>query len=143
MDPATIFLPVSALAGLTLLVLGLIPYRRITAAMRGVVTPDDFKYGESPNVPADVSLPNRNMMNLLELPVLFYVACIILYLVKSVNGIDLWIAWSYVALRSLHSLIHLTYNKVQHRLVPFAMSNVLLIAFWLRVAAKLFHRIYS
>ena len=36
------------------------------------------------------------------------------------------LAWFYVGLRALHSGIHLTYNKVQHRLAVFALSNVLL-----------------
>jgi hypothetical protein len=143
MDPTKIFLPVSALVGLTLVVLSLIPFRRIAAVRRGVVRAEDFKYGESASVPPDVSLPNRNLMNLLEMPILFYVACIILYLIKSVNGVDLWLCWSYVAFRVLHSLVHLTYNKTQHRLVPFALSNVILAAFWLRLAAKLVHRIYG
>jgi hypothetical protein len=30
-------------------------------------------------VPPAVSIPNRNYMNLLELPMLFYVVCIVLY----------------------------------------------------------------
>src|ERR1700741_2796335 len=48
--------------------------RRFRAVFGGRATRDDFKFGESPAVPGDVSIPNRNFMNLLELPVLFYVA---------------------------------------------------------------------
>jgi hypothetical protein len=33
-------------------------------------------------------------------------------------------AWTYVGLRAVHSLVHLTYNKVFHRLTLFALSNV-------------------
>ena len=36
--------------------------------------PADFRLGESANVPENIKLVNRNYMNLLELPVLFYVA---------------------------------------------------------------------
>jgi len=43
----------------------------------------------------------------------------------------LGVAWLYVALRVVHSVIHLTYNRVMHRLIPFAISNVVLIAYWL------------
>ena len=143
MDPTKIFLPVCALAGLTFSVLVQIPFRRFGAAFRGLVTANDFRYGESQNVPPTVSLPNRNLMNLLEVPVLFYVACIILYVVRSVNAIDLMMAWTYVALRIVHSLIHLTYNRTLHRLVPFAASNVLLAVFWLRLTWKLLHHISS
>ena len=42
----------------------------------------------------------------------------------------LGVAWLYVALRLVHSAIHLTYNKVRHRLIPFATSNVVLVVYW-------------
>jgi len=79
MPAARILYPVLALVALTFVVLLLIPYARFRAAARGRVTVADFRYGESANVPGDVSLPNRNLMNLLELPLLFYVGCLALY----------------------------------------------------------------
>jgi hypothetical protein len=39
-------------------------------------------------------------------------------------------AWLYVALRVAHSLIHLTYNNVMHRLIAFAVSNPVLAGLW-------------
>jgi hypothetical protein len=94
---------------------------------------EDFKYGESRNVPAEVSIPNRNLMNLLELPVLFYVACITLYMTKTVDTTSLTLAWSYFTLRACHSAVHLGYNNVYHRLTLFALSNVLLVIMWARI----------
>jgi hypothetical protein len=119
-----------ALALLTFAVLMFIPVRRFRAAFAGRIVRDDFKYGESANVPGDVSIPNRNMMNLLELPLLFYVACLMYYVAGKVDGVVLAVAWTYVALRVVHSLIHLTYNRVMHRLIPYAVSNLVLLAFW-------------
>jgi len=129
---AAILYPMVALAGLTFIVLLLIPAARFGAAARGQVTARDFRYGESANVPGEVSLPNRNLMNLLELPVLFYVVCLGFYVTATVDARALYLAWAYVALRALHSLIHLTYNKVFHRLIAYAASNVALIALWVR-----------
>ena len=60
-----ILLPIGALALLTFLVLGLVPVRRFRAAFAGQVGAGDFRYGESPRVPGEVSIPNRNYMNLL------------------------------------------------------------------------------
>jgi hypothetical protein len=40
------------------------------------------------------------------------------------------VAWVYVALRVIHSLIHITYNNVLHRLSAYALSNFVLMAFW-------------
>jgi len=44
------------------------------------------------------------------------------------------VAWGYVALRIVHSAIHLSYNQVLHRLAVFALSNVLLGALWVIAA---------
>jgi len=62
-------------------------------AMRvGRLVIDDFKLGESARVPGDVSIPNRNMMNLLEVPVLFYVACLTLYVTREADAVALLLA---------------------------------------------------
>lgn len=122
-----------ALVGWTFAVLLLIPFQRFRAAFRQQVVADDFKFGESQNVPPGVSIPNRNYMNLLEMPVLFYVACLTLYVTKSVDALALALAWTYVALRVAHSLVHLTYNDVIHRLSFFAASNFILAGIWIRI----------
>jgi hypothetical protein len=130
MEPTSIFLPVSALTVLTFLVLLLIPYKRIKASMDKSVTVDDFSFGESRRVPGSVSLPNRNMMNLLEIPVLFYVLCLILFITGNVTPLFVNLAWLYFALRLGHSIVHLSYNNVLHRLAFFASSNVVLMIMW-------------
>jgi hypothetical protein len=53
-----IVLPMSVLAPWTLVVLTLVPTARIRAVRAGRARVKDFRYGESPNVPDDVSLPN-------------------------------------------------------------------------------------
>jgi hypothetical protein len=130
MPQDAIFMPMGALALLTFLVLTLIPFRRFRAGFAGRIVPDDFKFGESGNVPGDVSIPNRAYMNLLEMPVLFYVICLLLFVSGRVDQTFLYLAWAYVGLRVLHSLIHVTYNNVYHRLSVFTLSNFVVIAMW-------------
>jgi len=125
-----IFAPMGAMALLTFAVLLLVPIARFRAAFAGVVRPDDFKMGESPAVPPNVALPNRNYMNLLELPTLFFPVCLMFYLAHRVDGLIVDIAWAFVALRALHSAIHVTYNDVKHRLVAFTLGNVALGTLW-------------
>jgi hypothetical protein len=122
-----------ALGALTFSVLLLIPVVRFRAGFQGRVTIADFKLGESPRVPGDVALPNRNYMNLLELPTLFYAVCLALFALGHVESVDLVIAWVYVGLRVLHSIVHLTYNDVRHRLAVFATSNIVLSVLWVRL----------
>jgi hypothetical protein len=133
-----ILLPMGALALLTFLVLLLIPIRRFRAAFAGHVGAADFKYGESARVPLGVTIPNRNYMNLLELPMLFYVVCVLNYVTSpTVATLTLGLAWLYVALRAVHSAIHLTYNNVMHRLVVFVAGNVVLATLWVAFFAHL------
>ena len=133
-----ILYPVLALAALTFLVLLLVPIARFRAGFQGRVKVKDFRYGESANVPGDVSLPNRNLMNLLELPVLFYVVCVLFYVTRTADGIAVTLAWAYLALRVGHSLVHLTYNNVYHRLAVYAASTVVLGLLWVRFGLALF-----
>ena len=140
MQQQLIFLPMGALAFLTFGVLTVIPFRRFAAGRAGQITAADFKFGESPRVPGHVSIPNRNYMNLLELPLLFYVGGLMFYVTGQVDGLVLTVAWIYVALRVAHSLIHLTHNNVMHRLIAFATSNVVLTVFWILFFVKLFAR---
>jgi len=132
MPQEMIFAPMGAMALLTFAVLLFIPLRRFRAGFAGEVGTEDFKFGESVRVPGHVAIPNRNYMNLLELPMLFYVAGLMYYVAGRVDGRVLAIAWAYVALRAIHSVIHMTYNDVRHRLTVFAISNVVLGVFWVQ-----------
>lgn len=125
------------LAVWTFAVLGLVPLTRIRAARAGRVKAHDFRYGESANVPDDVLLPNRDYMNLLELPMLFYAICLALYATKNVDDLAIWLACGFVGMRIAHSLIHLTYNNVMHRLFAFAAGMTLLAVMWIRFALSL------
>jgi len=137
MTDTAILAPVAALVGWTLFVLLFVPFRRFRAAFAGKVSARDFKFGESVNVPGDVVIPNRNFMNLLEAPVLFYVVCIALYVMHKSDPGTVTLAWVYFGLRVVHSLVHLTYNHVMHRLVVYAASTVVLVTLWFRLLAAL------
>ncbi len=47
------------------------------------------------------------------------------------------LAWVFVAVRAVHSVIHLTYNRVSHRGLVFGVGNVLLVVLWVQVALHL------
>jgi hypothetical protein len=137
MTQTAILWPMCALAALTFIVLLAIPYRRFKAAFAGRVKAEDFRFGESSKVPPEVTIPNRNYMNLLEFPLLFYLACLTLFAAKLADPSMVTLAWIYVGIRAAHSLVHLTYNNVFHRLTLFAASNVVLVILWIRLAKAL------
>lgn len=78
MRAQAIFEPVGVLALWTMAILTWTAIRRIGAVRAGRVKRRDFRLGESADVPDDVSIPNRNLINLLEVPLLFYVVCLCL-----------------------------------------------------------------
>lgn len=131
MRAQAIFGPVTILALWTILVLYLTGSRRVRATLNGQLPRDAFKLGESDAVPPEISVFNRNYMNLLEAPVLFYVVCISLFVTREVHTGLVILAWVYVLLRVMHSLVHLTTNRVSRRFYAHAASNLTLLVMWI------------
>lgn len=71
--------------------------------------------------------------NQFEMPVLFYLVIVIALMLMLQDPILVALAWTYVILRIVHALIHLTYNTVLHRFLAFAMSGLVLLAMWVRL----------
>ena len=71
-----------------------------------------------------------NFRNLFEVPVLFYVLCIAVAVTGGSTPGLVAAAWAYVGLRALHSLIHVTYNRVLHRFLVYVSSTALLFGMW-------------
>jgi hypothetical protein len=75
-----------------------------------------------------------NLKNLFELPVLFYVAVMLALVLMIQDQLLVQLAWVYVALRYIHSLVHCTYNRVMHRFIAYAASCLVLVFMWARLA---------
>jgi len=84
-----------------------------------------------------VSAPSDNFQNLFEMPVLFYVLIILLLDTGHANSGFVSAAWAFVALRTLHSAIHCTYNDVMHRFTVYALSSLVLWGMWAAFAVRL------
>jgi hypothetical protein len=136
MRAEAIFGPVSILALWTAMVLLQTGLRRLGAVRSRRVRGGAFRYGESADVPDDLKVWNRNLMNLLEMPILFYVVCISFYVTRQVTPGVVALAWVYVGLRLLHSLVHLTSNRIIVRFGVFAIGNFVLLAHWLWFMAR-------
>lgn len=74
-----------------------------------------------------------NYKNLFELPVLFYAAVLATVAAGLQDSLFLSLAWIFVGLRALHSLIQCSYNRVVHRFTVFALGALLLFAYWARL----------
>jgi hypothetical protein len=79
--------------------------------------------------------PSNNLKNLFELPVLFYVAVLLSLVLMIQDTLLVQLAWGFVVLRIVHSLIHCSYNNVNHRFAAYALSCLFLLFMWIRLAA--------
>ena len=75
--------------------------------------------------------------NYFELPILFYLFCIILYVINDVRDLDLWIAWLFVVFKLIHSYIRLTSNYVPNRAYAFYICVLLLLGGWIYLAIRI------
>jgi hypothetical protein len=125
--------PMFALVVLTAIVGGLTAYNRIRSAYAGEIDPRYFKLMSKYEVPDKVAKLGRNFDNLFEVPVLFYAASVSA-LAMDINGqLLLVLAWAFVALRLVHTLIHLTYNYPLHRFMAFILSFLCVLAMWINI----------
>lgn len=122
--------PAFALVALTLAVVFRLARQRFAAARAGRVDPRYYKIFRGEGEPVDVAATARNLINLYEMPTLFYAGIAIAFAAGRSGTLLVALAWGYVALRYVHSAIHLTTNKVIWRFRAFAASTLVLLAFW-------------
>lgn len=90
-------------------------------------------------VAPEVQWKSHNYTHLMEQPTLFYAIAISLAMMDMGGGINLWLAWAYVILRVLHSLVQATVNIIRYRFLLFALSSFCLIGLTLHASARLIH----
>ncbi|ESQ88421.1 hypothetical protein ABAC460_15425 [Asticcacaulis sp. AC460] len=67
-----------------------------------------------------------NYNHLAEAPTVFYAVVIVLVLLKQEDALNTALAWSYVGLRVVHSLIQTTFNNILLRFSVFSVSWLVL-----------------
>ena len=130
--------PVVALVALTALVWLAMVATRLTAVSRGAA-PARYYRGYSGDPPPEwVERPARAFMNLLEVPILFYVVCVLMLVTGTADATQVALAWSFVAVRAVHAGIHIGVNHVPARLLAYLAGCLVLAAIWVRFALQQF-----
>ena len=81
-------------------------------------------------IPAPINFSSNNLKNLFELPVIFYALCLYLYASSGVDRAYVAAAWCFLLFRTVHSVIHCSYNNVRHRFYAYLLSAI---ALWVMV----------
>lgn len=129
MNQTAIFWPMLAQVLLVYIVYVVMAKRRYGSVRSGNAKASQFKVrGAEPEVSATVS---NNLMNQFELPVLFHVLCLALYVTNGVNYLTLILMWVFVISRYAHAWVHLTSNRLLLRRNTFVVGVVVLGACWI------------
>lgn len=137
MSPRAIVWPVVAMVALTFVVSRLLYRRRIGEIRAKRIPPQSLATSTAMAARLEDVTAADNYRNLLEAPVLFYVAAVLAAVFGAVDAVIVALAWAYVACRVAHSVIHCTYNRVMHRLGAFLASHAVLFALWVVLAWRL------
>lgn len=130
MSQSAILYPIAAMLLLVAVVMALMLRERIAEMKSRRIHPQKVASSSQMSAVLQNTRASDNYKNLFELPVFFYVLCLALMATQLVSAGFVWAAWAFVALRVLHSFIHLGYNNVMHRFQVFMISSVLLIVMW-------------
>ena len=132
-----ILYPIFAMAALTLFCLLRLGQLRYIAVRRGEIDPRFFSLYRGYEEPDRLAAYSRHVVNHFETPTLFYVICVAAYVTGQTGPVLVAMAWSYVALRFIHSFIHLGSNVVIQRFRVFILSILVLVALWATVLTGL------
>ncbi|GAA0300861.1 MAPEG family protein [Sphingomonas oligophenolica] len=89
-------------------------------------------------IPPKAQWPADNYNHLMEQPTLFYAVALVLAMLGSGGGLNLTIAWAYVGLRVVHSIVQATVNRVIVRFAIFMLATLCLVALTVHAAMQVF-----
>jgi len=126
---AGILTPVLALVVWSFVMWGWLYATRLPALRRARIDPRRIKRkSDIDALPTSVQQVADNYNHLHEQPTVFYALAFYSYLVGVVDPLAVGLAWAYVGLRVLHSLVQATVNFVPLRFLVFALSTFVLMA---------------
>jgi hypothetical protein len=128
--------PMFAMVVLTFVVLIATATLRVRSVVQKDVSVDYYKLMSGYDAPDHVVKVGRQLSNLFEMPVLFYVAGLAYMLMGMESSGPITIAWLFVFARVAHAFVHVTYNNPLHRLVVFMAGNLCILLMWLWIVAS-------
>ncbi|MCO5733150.1 MAPEG family protein [Rhizobium sp. SSA_523] len=127
--------PMIAHVALVFLLYFILSGRRVAAVRAGRATVAQFR--ENLKEPDDSLFVHNNLKNQFELPILFHVVCITLYVVQGDNIGTVLLAWAFVLSRYVHAYIHVTSNRIRYRRPAFIAGFACLALLWAWLAVWL------
>ena len=137
MQDISILYPSIAMFLLTMTLILSLGLSRFAAIKKGSVSIKYYtKYTEGEQ-PERLHILGRHVQNHFEVPPLFHIGIALLFVTDSASVLNLSAAWAFVALRAMHSWIHLGKNNVSQRFFCFGASLISLTVIWISLFLNL------
>ena len=136
-SPNQILYPAFAMFALLVGVLIRMQVVRFGAVGRGEMDGRYYRIYQGGAEPKHMAVVTRHFSNLLEMPTLFYVGVILVYVTRQVDFWMVGCAWAYVLVRYAHSFVHLTSNNVLTRFRLYLGSCIVLAVMWISLLWRL------
>ena len=130
-----IYYPLFTMVLLTLLIAIRLMYFNTWAVLSGEVHIKHFRLFDD-GIPPKLQAVAQHYKNMFELPVLFYLLCILLIITNAAAPLDIQLAWGFVIFRILHSLIRIPNTNVHPRFGFFIASYIMLVGGWINFSLK-------
>lgn len=130
--------PVLALVGWTFVMWLWMYATRIPAMRAANIDLDEMSRTGTPlSLPPEAERVADNYNHLHEQPTLFYAVALAAQLSGAMDHTSIGLAWGYVLVRVVHSLVQATRNVIMVRFSVFAFGSLLLFALFVRTLALL------
>ena len=136
MDNILIIYPILPVVLMNFIVMFHMRYMIVKAIKKRDVKYKFFRAYEG-SAPEYLLTSRHHYKNFFEIPILFYLLCLVLYMIDDVSAIDLWIAWLFVFFKGIHSYIRITSNYVPYRAYSFNVCVFLLFGGWIILVIKI------
>jgi len=133
----TIVHPLIGMVVLTLLVAIRLLYFAINSTLTGKVHIKQFRIYDGV-FPKHFQSARQHYKNMFEIPILFYILCILLIINNNYTQFDVIVAWGFVLFRVLHSLARIPNRDVNLRFGLFLGGFIMLVIGWINFSLKYF-----
>ena len=136
---ASMIAPVMALVAWSLVIWVWMYIQRIPAMQKAGIKPQEARFpGSLDRLPDTARQAADNYNHLMEQPTIFYAAALAIQVAGHADATGIRLAWAYVIVRVLHSLLQISVNLVPVRFLLFAVSTGVLAAMVVRELMRLF-----
>jgi hypothetical protein len=136
LQPERVLAPMFAMLGVTAAVWLLMVVVRNWAVIRGLTNPEYYLSYAQGQPPDWIERPARTFNNLMQVPTLFYVVCLLMLSVRVTDQAQLVYAWLFVAIRVLHAVFYIGWNFLPYRFAAYISSCIVLGVLWTRFALQ-------